>query len=99
MAQSYVEVINGFKYNGGEIFELKFCSLPKEAAKEFRFQWFLIYDMHRYDLKFVSFEDNIRLFTSKKLNAKVEIDCNNMTLLIKKNDQTLSTIYKLYSCL
>jgi hypothetical protein len=90
-----VEIINVFKHSNGEIFELKFCGVPKTAPKEFRFQWFLIYDHCRYNLKFVGFEGNVRILICKKLNAKIELDISNLLLIIKKNSQTSPDIHKL----
>lgn len=60
-----LEIINNYKFSNGRIFEVKFNDLLENVEKKYRFQWYLIYNNKRIDLKFEKIENNKRYFTFK----------------------------------
>jgi len=79
-----VNIINSFKFSGGNLFELKFNDLSQDANKSDRFQWYLCLYDKRYDLKFVEMTATLRHFTHE--NKIITLDITNKLITIIEND-------------
>lgn len=58
-----VSLLYHFKFEGGSIFELCFNGLTSDSNKSERFQWILIHNNARYNLKYLSMKEGSREFT------------------------------------
>ena len=90
MSDTPVKVINRFKYDCGEIFELKFCTVPSTSSKKNRYQWVLINHGDRFDLKVINVTENIRTFEFndplyESMVWTVQLDTDKMKLLMTHN--------------
>lgn len=69
-----------FRFDGGEIFEVKNLSLPSTAPKNERLKWYLVLDGQKSELKFQSMGSDYRVFDHH--GAKVYLDLGLLVLLI-----------------
>lgn len=78
-----LKILYNIQFTGGRIFEVEFCDLSETVEKKYRYQWYLILDNKRYDLKFEDFKDNVRYFSYK--DDSITLDINKKTLIINDN--------------
>jgi hypothetical protein len=57
-----MEVIHGYKFVGGLLFEVKFTDVPKSEPKNKRYSWYIYEKNQLSELTFEKFEKEIRYF-------------------------------------
>jgi len=93
-----LEILYNFTFSNGKIFEVKFKDLLETAEKKDRFQWYLIYNNKRLDLKFEKIENNKRYFTYQIVDGVkygavgIILDIDNQILHIYNNSYKLEQI-------
>lgn len=68
-----ITVLYDFEFEGGSITEVKFENLTSNARKSERYQWYLCYNNHRYNLGYIEMIDNTRKLFHKDVGV-IEFD-------------------------
>ncbi len=57
-----MEFLYKFKFDKGEIFEIKYLDVPKTAPKCERFKWFIVLNDTEHELEFIEMTQDTRKF-------------------------------------
>lgn len=80
-----ITTLNNFKFNCGNIFELRFDDLPETSSKANKFQWYLILSGTRYELKFLEMTGTMRKLYYENNIVYLNLD-DKMLRIYSKNE-------------
>ena len=81
-------IINNYEFSRGRLFEVKFMEVKDRQS---RYQWYLILDNQRYDLKFKHIGDHTRdlegvLSPTNRITWTIHLDTKNLYLVISQKE-------------
>jgi len=68
-----ITVLHSIPTPRGRVFEVKFNDVPDTASKADRYQWYMIHDNRRHNLKFTGMLDDTRYLECEEFIVKVDL--------------------------